>query len=74
MNVMDKNGNSLADELRAVKMLLILQALASGCQQKHIAAALGVSDATLSRMLPKGFSKEIAKIADRRLGAKATKS
>jgi DNA-binding transcriptional regulator LsrR (DeoR family) len=42
-----------------------------GRQQKHIAAALGVSDATLSRMLPKGLAKEIAKIADRRLGAEA---
>ena len=68
---MDKSADSLADELRAVKMLLILQALASGCQQKHIAAALGVSEATLSRMLPKGFAKEIAKIADRRLSSEA---
>jgi DNA-binding transcriptional regulator LsrR (DeoR family) len=61
------SDDSLGDELRAIKMLLILQALATGCQQKHIAAALGVSDATLSRMLPKGFAKEIAKIADRHL-------
>jgi DNA-binding transcriptional regulator LsrR (DeoR family) len=60
--------SSLAGDLHDVKMLLILQALASGCQQKHIAAALGVSDATLSRMLPKGFAKEIAKIAERRFG------
>jgi DNA-binding NarL/FixJ family response regulator len=72
MNIMENNDNSLADELRTVKMLLILQALALGCQQKHIAAALGVSEATLSRMLPKGFAKEIAKIADRRLGAEVT--
>jgi hypothetical protein len=67
---MDTNANnSLADELRSVKMLLILQALASGCQQKHIAAALGVSDATLSRMFPKGFAKEIANAAERRINA-----
>lgn len=59
--------SSLAGYLHGVKMLLVLQALASGCQQKHIAAALGVSEATLSRMLPKGFAKEIAKIAERRL-------
>ncbi len=59
---------SLAEELRSVKMLLILQALASGCQQKHVAAALDVSDATLSRMFPKGFAKEIAKIYVRRGG------
>ena len=64
---MEKDGDSLSDELRAVKMHLILQALVSGCQQKHIAAALGISDATLSRMLPKGFAKEIAKIGSRRL-------
>jgi DNA-binding transcriptional regulator LsrR (DeoR family) len=64
---MDKNsGSGVEEELRSVKMLLILQALATGCQQKHIAAALGVSDATLSRMLPKGFAKEIARIADRK--------
>jgi hypothetical protein len=48
-------------------MMLILNALAQGCQQKHVAAALGVSDATLSRMFPKGFAKEIGKIANRRL-------
>jgi len=57
---------SLIGEMQSIKNLLILQALAIGCQQKHIAAALGVSDATLSRMFPKGFAKEIAKVADRR--------
>lgn len=57
---------SLAEEMQSVKMLLILQALVSGCQQKHVAAALGVSEATLSRMFPKGFAKEIAKISVRR--------
>jgi DNA-binding transcriptional regulator YdaS (Cro superfamily) len=60
------SNSSIADELRSVKMLLILQALATGCQQKHVAAALGVSDATLSRMFPKGFAKEVAKISERR--------
>jgi DNA-binding transcriptional regulator LsrR (DeoR family) len=58
----------LAEDMHSVKMLLILQALASGCQQKHVAAALGVSEATLSRMFPKGFAKEIAKISVRRGG------
>jgi len=62
------NDNSeLLEEVRAVKMMLILTALAQGCQQKHVAAALGVSDATLSRMFPKGFAKEIGKIANRRV-------
>ena len=61
------NDNAeLLKEVRAVKMMLILNVLAQGCQQKHVAAALGVSEATLSRMFPKGFAKEIAKIADRR--------
>jgi DNA-binding transcriptional regulator LsrR (DeoR family) len=67
MNAMENTAiNSLAEEMESVKMLLILQALALGCQQKHIAAALGVSEATLSRMFPKGFAKEMAKIAVRR--------
>jgi len=56
----------LTSEMQSVKNLLILQALALGCQQKHIAAALGVSEATLSRMFPKGFAKEMAKVANRR--------
>lgn len=60
--------SELLNEIKDVKMLLILQALASGCQQKHVAAALGVSDATLSRMLPKGLGKELAKVAERRSG------
>jgi DNA-binding transcriptional regulator LsrR (DeoR family) len=69
MNAMENTAiESLAEEMHSVKMLLILQALALGCQQKHVAAALGVSDATLSRMFPKGFAKEIAKIADRSNG------
>ena len=67
---MENTGiEALVEEVRAVKMLLILQALLLGCQQKHVAATLGVSDATLSRMFPKGFAKEMAKIVDRRGGA-----
>lgn len=61
----EKSGE-LLEEVRAVKMLLILQAMASGCQQKQVAAALGVSEATLSRMLPKGLGKELARVAERR--------
>jgi len=57
---------SIAEELRGIKMLLVLQSLALGCQQKHVAAALGVSDATLSRMFPKGFARDLAKVAERR--------
>jgi hypothetical protein len=66
------NQNSeVLEELRAVKMLLILNALAQGCQQKHVAATIGVSNATLSRMFPKGFAKEIGRVADRRLANEA---
>ena len=61
---------SLTAEIRSVKMLLILQALALGCQQKHVATALNLSEATLSRMFPKGFVKEMAKIAERCADAK----
>lgn len=57
---------SVAEELRNIKMLLVLQLLALGCQQKYVAAALGVSDATLSRMFPKGFARDLAKVAGHR--------
>jgi len=42
-------------ELRDLKMLMILQLLNAGVRQKQIAAALGVSEATVSRLLPKGL-------------------
>lgn len=42
-------------ELRDLKMLMILQLLNAGVRQRQIAAALGVSEATVSRLLPKGL-------------------
>ena len=47
--------------LEDIKRLQILQLLVSGVSQSHIAAMLGVSDATMSRMLPKGLSAAIRK-------------
>ena len=61
---MAEESSELLRELTAVKMLLIVQAMAVGCQQRHVAAALGVSESTLSRMLPKGLGKELAKVAE----------
>lgn len=58
----NEQTGELVGELRAVKLLLVLQLLAIGYKQKHIAAALSISEATLSRMLPKGLAKEIAKL------------
>jgi predicted transcriptional regulator len=52
-----KESEELTAEVRAVKRLLILQLLRSGATQSQIAAILGVSDATMSRMLPKGTGK-----------------
>ena len=51
---------TLLQEMQWVRKLLMLQALSVGYKQKHLAAALGVSDATVSRMMPKGFAKEMA--------------
>lgn len=51
----------VATELRSVKMLLVLQLLRSGVRQSQIAAMLGISDATMSRMLPKGISKSVSR-------------
>ena len=58
---MSADQDSLLQEMQAIKKLLMLQALAAGYQQQHLAALLGVSDATLSRMLPKGSTKKAAK-------------
>jgi len=51
------------EELRAIKKLLMLQLLRTGVKQVHIANMLGVSEATISRMLPKGLAKAVGKSA-----------
>jgi predicted transcriptional regulator len=43
----------LVAEMEAVKKLLILQLVKQGVRQKDIAQVLGVSEATLSRMMPR---------------------
>ncbi len=48
-----EQSDSVLVEMKAVKMLLILQLLRGGAKQSDIAKILGVSDATISRMLPK---------------------
>lgn len=55
------NSDTLVGEMQDIKKLMILQLLAIGYKQKQIAAVLGISPATMSRMLPKGFSKESPK-------------
>jgi DNA-binding Xre family transcriptional regulator len=37
----------------------MFQALATGYKQKHLAAALGVSNVTISLMMPKGFARDV---------------
>jgi DNA-binding transcriptional regulator LsrR (DeoR family) len=58
-----KQDEALAGDIRAIKMLMILQLLRSGVRQSQIAALLGVSEATMSRMLPKGISKGVSQSA-----------
>ncbi len=56
---MDKANETLLGEMRDVKRLLILQLLENGTPQGRIASMLEISPATMSRMLPKGLSKNI---------------
>ncbi len=51
----EENEKILLQETQWVRKLLMLQVLAAGFKQKHIASALGVSPATMSRMMPKGL-------------------
>ena len=58
---MAKEKDDVAEELRSLKMLMILQLLRQGVKQGQIAAVLGISDATMSRMLPTGIAKAVSK-------------
>lgn len=53
--------DELSSEMKAVKLLLILHLLKSGVKQSQIAAMLGISEATMSRMLPTGLSKSLSR-------------
>lgn len=55
--------SDLASEMKEVKLLLILQLLKSGVQQKHIAKMLGFSTSKMSAMMPPGLTKELGKLA-----------
>ncbi len=48
-----KQADDLISEMRAIKKLLILQLLKAEVPQKQIASMLEVSEATMSRMIPK---------------------
>lgn len=52
-----KQADELIAEMRAVKRLLVLQLLKSEISQKQIAAMLEISEATMSRMIPKIVGK-----------------
>jgi predicted transcriptional regulator len=54
----------VARELHDIKMLLVLQLITADVKQGTIARFLGVSDATVSRMIPAGVSKKKKKKAD----------
>ena len=53
--------NDLIAETQSVKKLLVLQLLQNGASQKQIAAMLEISEATMSRMIPKGAYDKKAK-------------
>lgn len=48
---------SIAADLDAIKKLMVLSLKQKGFKQTQLAAVLGVSDATLSTMFPKGLLK-----------------
>jgi DNA-directed RNA polymerase specialized sigma subunit len=61
----NKSMKELVDEMKSIKKLLILQLLRADVSQKHIASMLEVSEATMSRMIPKGASGKKPKIAQK---------
>ena len=49
----------IAADLDAIKKLMVLSLVQKGLKQGRVASVLGVDDATLSRMFPKGLLKEM---------------
>lgn len=45
-------SDPVADELNAIKRLLVLQLVTSGVQTTHIASTLGVDNSVVSRLVP----------------------
>lgn len=58
---MSIGDGDLYGQMQDVKLLLIMQLLRDGVKQSQIAKTLGISDAKLSRMLPKGIGRELSK-------------
>jgi IS30 family transposase len=55
----------ITKQLEELKRLMIVQLLASGVQNAHVAKALGIHPSGISRMVP---VREIQKVAPRRGG------
>jgi predicted transcriptional regulator len=47
-----KRSDDAADELGSIKRLLVLQLITSGVKAKDIAAALGIHQSAVSRLVP----------------------
>lgn len=47
-----QESNPVADELEAIKRLLVLQLITSGVQATHIASTLRVDRSVVSRLVP----------------------
>lgn len=60
---MKEDQDKLYREMKDVKILLILQLLRLGVNQSQIASALGISNAKMSGMLPKGLGSALRKKA-----------
>ncbi len=54
----DEHAEKIATELEMIRKLAILTLFDKGYSQADIAATLGVSQPTISRMFPKGMPKK----------------
>ncbi|WP_434724682.1 hypothetical protein [Mesorhizobium sp. RIZ17] len=57
-----KQADDLLSEMRSIKKLLILQLLRTDISQRQIASMLEISEATMSRMIPKGVNAKKLKV------------
>lgn len=53
----------IAVDMDAIKKLMILSLVQKGFKQKALASTLGIAEATLSEMFPKGLLRQAREIA-----------
>lgn len=64
--------DEVRNELQIHNRLMVLNLIRQGVRQKDLAATIGVSEASLSKMFPKGLLKRVAQLSKSANGSSET--